>query len=143
MNIREMKIEDYSEVFGLWTSSKGVGLRSLDDSEEGIRKFLQRNERTNFVAVQGDKIIGVILCGHDGRRAYIYHMFVNENYRGHGHGKKLVDTVMEALKNEGINKVALVVFTNNEIGNPFWKAIGFEKREDLYYYNKSLNSANY
>lgn len=143
MNIREMKIEDYSEVFGLWTSSKGVGLRNLDDSEEGIKKFLQRNEKTNFVVVDDDKITGVILCGHDGRRAYIYHMFVDESYRGHGLGKKLVDNVMEVLKNEGINKVALVVFTDNEIGNPFWKAIGFEKRDDLYYYNKSLNTANY
>ena len=72
----------------------------------------------------------------------IFTMFVDVKYRGQGIGKKLVDAVTEALKEEGINKAALVVFKDNEIGNPFWNAIGWEKRKDLNYYNKSLNSNN-
>ena len=142
MNIRIMTIDDYNEVYPLWTSTAGVGLRSLDDSEQGIKKFIDRNPQTNFVAVDGDKIVGVILCGHDGRRAYIYHTCVNIEYRGQGIGKKLVDATLEALKAEGINKAALVVFADNQIGNPFWNAVGWERRLDLNYYNKSLNREN-
>lgn len=68
MLIREMKIEDYNAVFSLWTSAKGVGLRSLDDSKDGIANFLKRNEGTCFVAQIGGEVVGTILCGNDGRR---------------------------------------------------------------------------
>jgi len=88
------------------------------------------------------KLIGSILCGHDGRRGYIYHTAVDIKYRGRGIGKKLVNSVINALKQEGINKATLVVFTNNEIGSGFWRSIGWEKREDLNYYNLSLNNEN-
>lgn len=142
MEIVEMRISNYQDVFKLWTSTTGMGLRNLDDSKAGIDKFLRRNPTTNFIAEEDGKIIGSILCGHDGRRGYIYHTAVDIRYRGKGIGKKLVNSVINALKREGINKAALVVFTNNEIGNEFWRSIGWEKRENLNYYNLSLNNEN-
>jgi len=142
MEIVEMKISNYQDIFKLWTSTPGMGLRNLDDSKEGIDKFLMRNPTTNFIAEDDGKIIGSILCGHDGRRGYIYHTAVDIRYRGKGIGKKLVNSVINALKREGINKVALVVFTNNEVGNRFWRSMEWEKREDLNYYNLSINKEN-
>lgn len=142
MEIVEMKISNYEDIFILWTSTPGMGLRNLDDSKEGIDKFLRRNPTTNFIAEEDGKIVGSILCGHDGRRGYIYHTAVDMRYRGKGIGKKLVNSVINALKCEGINKAALVVFTNNEVGNGFWRSMGWEKREDLNYYNLSINKEN-
>ncbi len=142
MTIRQMAISDYEKVYALWSKTAGMGIRSLDDSKEGISKFLDRNPTTNFVAVSDDTIIGVILCGHDGRRGYIYHAAVDIRHRGNGIGKRLVDSVIEALEKEGINKAALVVFKDNDIGNAFWDAIGFEERIDLVYRNKSINIKN-
>lgn len=142
MKIRLMCINDYKQVFELWKNTAGVGLRSIDDSEPGIEKFLMRNANTNFVAIENNKIIGIILSGHDGRRAYIYHTAVNSKFRGHGIGTKLLEAVYSALEKEGITKAALVVYENNEIGNSFWKSKGWEKRMDLNYYNKSLNRNN-
>lgn len=142
MEIREMTISDYEKVYELWTNTAGMGMRSLDDSKEGIEKFLKRNPSTNFIAKIDDTIVGVILSGHDGRRGYIYHTAVNKSHRGKGIGKSLVDRALEALVKEGINKVALVVFKDNEIGNKFWDAIGFEERIDLNYRNKSINLKN-
>jgi len=135
MEIVEMKISNYEDIFILWTSTPGMGLRNLDDSKEGIDKFLRRNPTTNFIAEEDGEIVGSILCGHDGRRGYIYHTAVDMRYRGKGVGKNLVNSVINALKREGINKAALVVFTNNEVGNGFWRSMGWEKREDLNYYN--------
>lgn len=142
MEIRKMKVSDYEETFMLWSNTAGMGMRSLDDSQEGISKFLKRNPNTNFIAIMNDKIVGVILCGHDGRRGYIYHAAVDEKKRGRGIGKALVKNALEGLKEEGIHKAALVVFKDNHIGNEFWDIMGFETRMDLNYRNKSLNEMN-
>jgi len=125
MEIKLMTIQDYDNVYKLWTNTKGMGMRSLDDSFEGIEKFIKRNPNTNFIAKAENKVVGIILCGHDGRRGYIYHTAVNTDYRRGGVGKALVDAALEALRKEGINKVALVAFASNDLGNKFWQSLGF------------------
>ena len=119
--IRTMTIKDYEEVYTLWTTIHGFGMRSLDDSKEGVQRFLQRNPSTSVVAVvkeeNKEKIVGAILCGHD-------------------------VTCMKELQKEQINKVCLIAFKNNEVGNVFWKSVGWTFREDLNYYDFTLNEEN-
>ena len=134
-----MIIEDYDDVYRLWTLTKGMSLNNLDDTKTGINIFLQRNPNTCFVAISHNEIIGTIISGHDGRRGYIYHTAVSEKFRKKGIGQKLVTSSLSALKTEGINKVALVVFSKNKLGNLFWEKIGFRKREDLIYRDKTIN----
>ena len=138
MEIRKMHISDYKSVYNLWLSCKGMGLNDVDDSENGISRFLERNPETCFVAVDNDEIIGVILCGNDGRRGYIYHTAVKPSERNRGIGSELVDEAMRAFENIGITKVALVVFEKNETGNTFWEKKGFTTRKDLVYRNKQI-----
>ena len=138
MSIRLMTIDDYEKVYELWMSCAGMGLNNLDDSKEGIEKFLKRNPDTCFVAEVDNNIVGVIIVGNDGRRGYIYHTAVNPQYRKQGIAKSLVDTAMTALQKIGINKAALVVFDRNEVGNDFWEKMGFIVRDDLVYRNKAL-----
>ncbi|MCB6414406.1 GNAT family N-acetyltransferase [Dorea acetigenes] len=140
--IRAMTIEDYDEVYHLWKKIRGFGIRSVDDSREGIARFLRRNPTTSVVAVEDGRIVGSILCGHDGRRGCFYHVCVEEAYRRHGIGKAMVVRAMEALKAEEINKVCLIAFTQNDIGNAFWNRIGWTRRLDLNYYDFTLNEAN-
>lgn len=142
MKIRQMKIEDYDEVYHLWKRIRGFGIRSMDDSKKGIDRFLKRNPTTSVVAEEGGKIVGAILCGHDGRRGCLYHVCVDEAYRRHGIGKAMVVKTMEALKEERINKVCLIAFTSNDVGNAFWNTIGWTKREDMNYYDFVLNAEN-
>ena len=142
MKIRKMGIEDYEGVLKIWNEGSIIGMRNLDDSYEGILKFLNRNPNTNFVAEIENKIVGVILSGHDGRRGYIYHMGVKGKERRNGIGKQLVEKALDALREEGINKVALVAFKSNDLGNQFWESMGFIQREDLIYRNKSINESN-
>lgn len=137
-----MTIEDYEGVKALWLSIKGFAIRSIDDSKEGVTRFLNRNPGTSVVAVEDGKIVGAILCGHDGRRGCLYHVCVAQEYRRQGIGKAMVIHCMEALKKEKINKVSLIAFTVNDIGNAFWRQIGWTKREDLNYYDFTLNSEN-
>jgi ribosomal protein S18 acetylase RimI-like enzyme len=138
MEIRKLTINDYEEIYELWMSTPGMGLNDIDDSKSGIDKYMKRNPNTCFVAVVSGKIVGVILSGHDGRRGYIHHTAVSITSRNKGIGSALIDTALKALKDEGIHKVALVVFKGNDIGNTFWEQKGFGTREDLSYRNKAL-----
>lgn len=138
MEIKKMTIDDYEDVYKLWLKTPGMGLNNIDDSKEGIDKFLKRNPNTCFIAKIKDKVVGVILCGHDGRRGYIYHTAVDINNRKKGIGELLVNYALDALKTEGINKVALVVFSKNDVGNSFWENRGFIIRKDIKYRNKEL-----
>ena len=137
--IRSMQLDDYEDVHQLWSSCDGIGLNEVDDSKKGIEKFLVRNPKTCFVAEQEGKIVGTILAGCDGRRAYLYHLAVLEEYRGKGIGKELVVTATEAIERLGIQKTALVVFSENEEANKFWEKMGFIIREDLTYRNKAFS----
>lgn len=140
--IRAMTIEDYDQVYQMWMQIKGFGIRSIDDSREGIERFLRRNPTTSVVAEWDGKIVGGILCGHDGRRGCFYHVCVLPQYRRHGIGKKMVVYAMEALKAEAVNNVTLIAFAKNDVGNAFWNTIGWNKREDLNYYDFILNEEN-
>lgn len=140
--VRTMLAEDYDQVYALWMTIKGFSIRSIDDSREGVERFLKRNPTTSVVAVMDGKVVGAILCGHDGRRGCLYHVCVQEQYRMLGIGKAMVVFCMEALKAEQISKVSLIAFTKNDVGNAFWRCIGWTKREDLNYYDFVLNQKN-
>ncbi len=140
--IRTMTIDDYEMVHMLWMKMKGFAMRSIDDSKEGVKRFLVRNPYTSVVAVEDGMVVGTILCGHDGRRGCLYHVCVDPAYRLQGIGKAMVIYAMEALKKEQISKVSLIAFTENDIGNVFWKDIGWTRREDLNYYEFVLNPQN-
>jgi len=140
--LRVMQIEDYENVYKLWMTIDGFGIRSIDDSEAGVARFLRRNPTTSVVAEVDGKIVGAILCGHDGRRGCFYHVCVHQDYRKHGIGKAMAVFCMKALQEEEINKVSLIAFQKNEGGNQFWRKVGWTFREDLNYYDFTLNEEN-
>lgn len=142
MKIRVMTIDDYDQVYELWNSIAGFGIRSIDDSREGVERFLLRNPATSVVADQDGKIVGAILCGHDGRRGCFYHVCVAEDYRKMGIGQQMAAFAAKALKEEGINKVSLIAFKSNELGNRFWQELGWTFRDDINYYDYTLNECN-
>ena len=142
VTVRSMQIEDYDQVYALWMTIHGFSIRTIDDSREGVERFLKRNPGISVVAEMDGRVVGAILCGHDGRRGCLYHVCVHEDYRMQGICRAMVVHCMNALQQEGINKVSLIAFTKNDIGNAFWKQIGWTKREDLNYYDFVLNQKN-
>ena len=140
--IRKMMKEDFEQVHELWMKINGFAIRSIDDSKDGIERFILRNPNTSMVAVEDGQIVGAILCGHDGRRGCLYHVCVSEKYRMHGIGKKMVNFCCEQLKKEKINKVCLNAFVTNIVGNKFWQKMNWNLRDDMYYYDFALNEEN-
>lgn len=140
--IRVMTIEDYPRVWALWQTIKGFAIRSVDDSQEGVARFLARNPETSVVAEAGGEIVGAILCGHDGRRGSLYHVCVREDWRRRGIGRTMVRTCVEALKKAKISKITLIAFVVNDTGNAFWRDIGWVRREDVNTYDLVINPDN-
>jgi ribosomal protein S18 acetylase RimI-like enzyme len=136
--IRNMVINDYDEIYNLWNDTHGVGLSGKDDSKEYVDKFINKNPKLCFIAEYRDKIIGTIMAGDDGRRGHIYHLVVDTEYRNNGIGKELVNRVEKEFKDSGINKIFLVAFNTNEIGNEFWEKNGYKIRNDLIYRDKRI-----
>ena len=140
--IRLVTIEDYDAIFELWNSTEQSrrALNPVDDSREGISKYLKRNPDTCFAAITDEKIVGVILAGHDGRRGIIHHLCVHPDYRRMGIAGRLVANAEEALHKEGIQKIFGLVFKDNDPANSFWESQGYALRTNLNYRNKSMNA---
>lgn len=136
ISISPFSIEDtmpygrYAQVYALWQRCAGVGL-SGSDSLQNIASYLERNPSMSFVASSDKRLVGAILCGHDGRRGYIHHLAVDENFRRRGIGRRLVERALSALREEGIQKCHLFIFHENEPGITFWQKIGWTSRQDI------------
>ena len=141
-SIKKVTIDDYDAIYELWnaTEQSRRALNPVDDSREGIARYLKRNPDTCFAAVKDNRIIGVILTGHDGRRAIIHHLCVHPAYRRMGIAGHLVGLAEEAIQEEGIQKIFGLVFKDNEAANAFWEQQGYSLRTNLNYRNKSLNA---
>jgi ribosomal protein S18 acetylase RimI-like enzyme len=127
---RNMNPQDYEDVYDLWKSTPGIGL-SEADSREGIEKFLAANPGRCFVALDGEELVGAVMCGCDGRRGYLHHLAVRTDRRGRGIGRQLVEECMAALRAIGIDKAHIFVIKDNESGKIFWRKAGWQERDDL------------
>jgi len=130
IEISELTIFDYDNAIALWEGCIGVSIRGAD-SRENIERYLNRNQGLSFKASEDGKLVGTILCGNDGRRGYIHHLAVSSNYRNQGIGRKLVETSLCELRNQGIEKCHLFVLVDNIEAKQFWGKLGWKVREDI------------
>jgi predicted acetyltransferase/predicted GNAT family N-acyltransferase len=135
--VRTMHIDDYPEVYALWSRTSGVGLCDAD-SWQGIQHFLMRNPGLSFCYEADGQIVATILCGHDARRGYIYHVAVAEGHRGLGLGSQLMVKSLQMLSQARIHRCHLFVFRDNTAGQAFWQAMGWRRRDDLFIYTRDL-----
>ena len=130
ISYREMAIADYQQVYNLWNKTDGIGLSDADE-KENISRFLDRNPGTSFVAFDGNLLVGVLLCGNDGRRGYVHHLAVRDSLRRLGIGSQLIKSCLTKLASLNIHKCHLFVFVDNSDAISFWESIGWEKRGEL------------
>jgi N-acetylglutamate synthase len=131
MKIAEMTIGDYDQVLALWKSCGDEGVHVDDDvdSRESIAAYLGRHAGMSFVAREGGKLVGAVLCGTDGRRGYLNHLAVDKTHRGKGIGKKLVAHSLKGLTEAGISKCHIFVLKDNAAGQAFWSHNGWVFRD--------------
>ena len=130
VEIRGFEPADIPAALVLWREAHGVVLRDADEPV-AVQRYLQRNAGTSFVALFGARVIGTVLCGHDGRRGYLYHLAVARAYRGRGIARALAARALEALRHDGIDKCHLTVVAGNAEARAFWTATGWQLRTDV------------
>lgn len=140
ITFRTMVISDYNQLIELFEKTPGITLRDAD-SFESTKTYLKRNPELSYVAEYNDKIIGCVMCGHDGRRGYLQHLLVIPEFRNNGIGEILFKKCLLALEKINIYKTHLFVLKNNSLGNKFWVKRGWKLRDDIniYSYNNSKN----
>jgi ribosomal protein S18 acetylase RimI-like enzyme len=119
---------DYDEVLALWQASEGVGAA---ESRAELESYLARNPGLSLVARDGGRIVGAVMCGHDGRRGYLYHLAVATSHRGRGIGRAIVERCLNNLRSLGLRRCTIFLFVHNESGEKFWRQLGFRERTDL------------
>jgi N-acetylglutamate synthase len=122
---REFSSADYQPAVELWQRVEGLEIAEGDDPE-GVAHFLAHNPGLSRVAVDGDVIVGVVLCGHDGRRGHIYHLAVDPAYRRCGVGTRLLRECLDGLRKTKVKRLIILVARDNERGAEFWSRCGFE-----------------
>ena len=126
--IHELTEADYEPVMSLWNSTPGV--RATESADEFAR-ILARNPGLSCVARDAQKIVAAILCCHDGRRGYLYHLAVAQSHRRQGIARAMVDRCLALLTELGIARCTLFVVADNEDGAAYWKHTGWRERVDL------------
>ena len=139
VEIRPFTPADFPAALALWQATPGIGLTEAD-SPDGIAMFLARNPGLSFTAVAAGRLIGTILCGHDGRRGLIHHLAVAAAHRRQGLGRRLVETSLALLRAEAIEKCHLFVRRDNTEGQAFWQSIGGEERTTLVMFSLTTES---
>lgn len=135
--IRDFTIEYYDKALALWRSDTHMGLSSADD-REAMERFLRRNHGLSKVVFDGGQLIGTILCGHDGRRGYVYHLYIQPEHRRGGMAAALANACLDDLRREGIHKCHLFIFKDNEGGRTFWASTLWKHRDDIEVYSRDI-----
>ncbi len=128
--LRPMTPADFESALKLWQGTEGMGLNSADTPDQ-IRRFLERNPGLSTIAESGGNLVGTALCGHDGRRGFIYHLAVDRSSRAQGLGRRLVEQSLANLKEAGLTRCHIVVYAHNAAGQKFWEHLGFLPRQEL------------
>ena len=131
VTFREMTIADHAAVVDLMRRTPGVSMRDAD-SEEAVARFLDRNPGLSAVAEQAGQVVGCLMAGHDGRRGYLYHLAVDAGCRRCGIASALVKRCLDGLEWLGIHKMHIDVYRDNPLGNAFWSAAGWTRRDELH-----------
>jgi N-acetylglutamate synthase len=129
---------DLDEVIKLWSRIEELSFPVTFDTEERLTKFLLRNTGLSTIIKSNEKIVGALLCGHDGRRGFFYHTGVDNAYRKQGLATKMIERSFKMLRKEGIDNCFLFTNDFNKDAQKFWKARGFEFAPHVMYHSRSI-----
>lgn len=138
ITIGEMKASDLEQAISLWTGIAELSFSAQFDTVERLTRFLSRNPGLSSVAKSDAVIVGAVLCGHDGRRGFIYHSGVDYSFQKQGIGRRMVERCFEMLRQEGIDSCFLFTSAANEQAQKFWKSMGFQNASHIMYHSRSI-----
>ena len=134
-----MATKHVPNVIELWEATEGLILTRTDNTAD-LDAYFRHNPEMSYVAIRARKVVGAVLCGHDGRRGYLHHLAVAEAVRNHGIGRALVNACLSRLRELGIQQCNLFVIDSHAEGRAFWTNDGWEEWADIRLMSKVIQS---
>ncbi len=136
VTIRDLRLEEYPAVMGLWVEA-GLPFRPCGrDKQDRVEAELERGSAVFLVAEAGGRLIGVVLGTNDGRKGWINRLAVAPAYRRRGIARRLVGEVEGRLAAIGIEITAALIETSNTASLAFFKETGYVHGEEIEYVSK-------
>lgn len=132
-----MKSEDFNDLYRLWKEA-GLNLADFKKEKQEFEMMIKLNPYSNFVAIEGEKVIGTVFGIFNGRRGWIYHLAVHPNFQKKGIGSLLLKQTEEALKKIGATRVCLWVNRLNLKVLTFYEKYGYTEINDAISMGKNL-----
>ena len=131
MHVRDFRETDRADLVAL---REACGLtRPWNDPNDDIDRAVATRDATILVGHVGDQLVGSVMAGHDGHRGWVYYLAVDQDFRGKGLGRELMEEAGLWLQSRGAPKLELMVRDGNDRAAKFYEALGFERQEVTVY----------
>lgn len=125
MRVTDLPEHLYTDAVALWHEA---GLtRPWNDAHQDLRRAMRGTESTVLALLDGQRLVGTVMVGHDGHRGWIYYMAVRAEERGRGHGQRLLQACEQWVAARGVPKVQLMVRAGNDVVASFYERLGYER----------------
>ena len=136
ISIAEFSMDDYAVVHVLWQRGD-LWMRPSDGPEATLLK-LTRDPGLFLVARSDGRVVGTVMGGWDGRRAYVYHLAVAPERRRQGIADALMDELEERFRALGAVKAKLQILVDNDVSRAFFAHRGYLLETDCEPWGKEL-----
>ena len=136
ISIAEFSMDDYAVVHVLWQRGD-LWMRPSDGPQATLLK-LTRDPGLFLVARNDGRIIGTVMGGWDGRRAYVYHLAVAPERRRQGIADALMDELEERFRALGAVKAKVQILVDNDVSKAYFAHRGYLLETDCEPWGKEL-----
>jgi ribosomal protein S18 acetylase RimI-like enzyme len=122
---------DVADVIALW---QACGLtRPWNDPASDIALSRRGEHSTVLVGRIGAQIAATAMVGHDGHRGWVYYVAVDPDSQGKGFGRAIMNAAEDWLRATGIEKLQLMVRSDNTKVQAFYESLGYGEQERIIY----------
>ncbi len=130
LSVRRCSSDDVDAVLELWALARSQHA-STPDRREDVERLVNGSPAALLVAVDAERVVGVVIAAWDGWRGNIYRLAVEDAYRRQGVGLRLTRAAEDYLRGCGVRRVTALVAYDDEAAGRFWDAAGYPQDADI------------
>jgi ribosomal protein S18 acetylase RimI-like enzyme len=131
-----LSANDYDAIRELWQLA-GLSIRPVGrDSREQFAAQLAGGLQTAIGMQDGQRLIGVVVTTHDGRKGWINRLAVHPEYRRQGIGRRLIQEAEQVLHSQGMHIIAALIEHENAASLALFQQVGYADYAGIHYVTK-------
>lgn len=147
-NTRKVTIQDVKQLAELFDQYRIFYHKESDipNAENFLKERIENKDSEIFVAEKDGELVGFVqlypLFSSTRMSRYwlLNDLYVNENHRGKGYSKELIEEAKELCGSSKACGVLLETGKSNDIGNQLYPSCGFELYDSVNFYEWTNNS---